>query len=141
MRFSKTPAGADLARIQAKRMAHVDLLPSENLHTTIAEICQFLSTLFVVYGLEFDEEDREPLVTKLKAWNEEYKGRFAEETTGRCLAMLKPEGSDGMEMQHFLMPLMKMTLSLGTEMCAIKGCPTEKQEDRQLMQCAKYVLL
>lgn len=142
MRFSKTPGGADLARIQAKRMAHADLLPSEDLHATIAEICQFLSTLFVVYGLDnLDEEDRAPLLRKLRTWNEEYRGRFAEETTGRCIQMLAPEGQEGMQMEHFLMPLMRMTLTLGVEMCAIKGCPSEKDENRQLMQCGRWVLV
>lgn len=147
MRFSKTPAAADLARIQAKRMATEELIESEDDHTTVAEICQFLSTLLVVYGAQIDQEDQEPLLKRLKAWRKQYKGRFAEETTGRCIAILDHDakGPENREMM-MLLPMMRMTLSLGTDMCMIKGCPTNRARNtegstspKELLQCSRYV--
>ena len=89
VRFTQTPAGANLARIQAKRMARVDLLPVGDHEKVVAELCQFLSTLFIIYALDFDEvEDRELLLARVKEWRDMYKGTFADETAKRVIDML-----------------------------------------------------
>ncbi|OCB85802.1 hypothetical protein A7U60_g7154 [Sanghuangporus baumii] len=122
VRFSQTPAGADLARIQAKRMAHVDLLPAGEHHTVIAELCQLLSTLLIIYCLDFDDEqDREPLLARVKEWRDMYRGRFAEETATRVIDMLEPDTEEGKQMT-LMMCLMRMQLGLGVDTCAIKEC-------------------
>ena len=64
-----------------------------------------------------------------------YKGTFTEETAKRVIDMLEPDTEDGKQMTY-MMVLMRMQLSLGVEMCAVKGCPSGK-EGPDLMQCSK----
>lgn len=86
-RFMRTPAGDGIVGLQAQRMT------GESTHTLtadgIAEIGQFLSTLFILRGTsEVQEDVKRSLLPKLIQWKRTYKGRLAAETSDRCYTAL-----------------------------------------------------
>ena len=91
VRFSKLPIGADLAAIQTHRMATEGLLRTDDPQDTVGEMCQFLSTLLVIYDLKVSATDRDLLVPKLVGWIAGFRGYFAEQTAQRCLDILRPQ--------------------------------------------------
>jgi hypothetical protein len=73
--------------IQAKRIVQSasDMVDVD----TIAETCQFFSTLLVLQGVSgVDEEDKTALLPKLRLWKQLYRGRLASKTSERCLSLL-----------------------------------------------------
>jgi hypothetical protein len=90
VRFQRSPAGSDLAAIQAHRTA-ID--PASTLLDidTIGEITQFLSTLLLLQGTSgITEDDKKALSSKMKKWENMYRGtgRVAENASERCNALL-----------------------------------------------------
>ena len=94
VRFLTTPGGSDILVTHARRLATEEMLPQADEHDTVAEMCQFLSTLLALGDPEVVPADvREPLLKKLKAWRTKFRGRFAQETAERCISMLEPSMS------------------------------------------------
>ena len=138
-----SPAGSGLLELHFNRMAAQDPLKSDDDYgMSIAEACQFLSTLLVLYPITIVDPDprRSTLIGKLKGWCKAYRGRFCEKTAQRCLDVLEPRGIAGGEM-FLMLPFIKGQLSKGIETCNLKECTVGKGQDgKNLLQCGKYVV-
>lgn len=154
VRFTQTPQAAGLCQHMGHLLVAGQLLPTSDLHTTIAELHQFFSTLLVfssaypstpsaplpsssaASSVAISPEDKAPLLQKMKAYRNQYRGRFAAETTERCIDIL--EGSPEMTV---MLPGVRMTLSKGLETCSLRGCSvwrdSEKEKGRDLLQCSR----
>lgn len=121
-------------------MADMDPLKSDDDYAmSVAETCQFLSTLLVLYDLghDSDEPTRKKVVDKLKNWRRTYRGKFCEQMAQRCLDMLEPQGVAGGQMLMML-PMVKAHLEKGLTSCNVTNCSVAEQQS--LMQCARYVI-
>lgn len=110
---------------------------------SIAEACQFLSTLLVLFPMDgIDVEKRQALSKKLKNWCRECRGKFCETTAQRCLDMLEPKGRSGTEMRMML-PMMRQHLAKGVQTCNLEGCSVGANGDETvaLQQCSRCAVL
>lgn len=113
-------------------MVSKPIVETEKLIDTIAEMCQFLSTLMMLYGTDLDPEDRALLILKLQGWKRQYRGMFAAETAERCLSIFNPTGS-----MAVMIPMMKEQLHKGVDNCKAEGCNASISSGRELLQCGK----
>ncbi|KAJ7619362.1 hypothetical protein FB45DRAFT_930568 [Roridomyces roridus] len=130
VRFLRSPDGADIAAIQAQRVAAaVDRVPSMPLDH-IAELGQFLSTLFLLQGTQgVSAEDKSILVQHLPQWERRYDGVLAGETAGRCLALL----TDDRNMRP-MMDMVRNMLESKMDKCGGPGCTRRVQKDGAVLQ-------
>ncbi|KAJ7222510.1 hypothetical protein GGX14DRAFT_428941 [Mycena pura] len=135
VRFLRSPAGDGLAALQAKRVANsVDEIGTMSVDD-VAEVTQFLSTLFVLQGVRgVASEDRAVLLRHLAIWERRYQGRLAAETAGRCLGMLTDD-----PMMLMMTQGVKAMLESALDECGGPGCARRTQRDgSNLLQCARY---
>jgi hypothetical protein len=137
----RMPEGAGLLDLQFQRMVDTDPVRSDDDYAmSIAETCQFLSTLLVLYPFTVPADDprRQRLLEKLRGWRREYRGKFCEKVAQRCLDMLEPQGGRRSEMA-VMAPMMKAHLEKGVESCNAKGCDVGKDGNGKetLQQCAR----
>lgn len=87
-RFCTVPAGTDITTIQANRTAGANLTSRDV--DEVGEISQFLSTLFVLQGIDaVDDGVKATLIPKLEECKRIFRGRLASKASERCLALLK----------------------------------------------------
>lgn len=137
------PEAADLLDLHFQRMVDKDPLESDDDYSmSIAEACQFLSTLLVFYPLDVGTEDprREKLIEKLRGWRKRYRGKFCDRVAERCLDIIEPNSGDGEEMM-LMLPMIKMQLEKGIETCNAKECNVGRNASgkQTLLQCARCV--
>jgi hypothetical protein len=142
VRYMRMPEGAGLLDLHFQRMVDSDPIHSDDDYAmSVAETCQFLSTLLVLYPFTVPADDprRQRLLEKLRGWRETYRGTFCEEVAQRCLDMLEPQDAQG-EMAA-MMSTMKARLEKGIESCNLEECNVKRDGNRKetLMQCARYV--
>jgi len=90
VRFQRSPAGSDLAAIQAHRTA-IDPVSTLLDIDTIGEVTQFLVTLLLLQGTSgITGDDLGALSSKTNKWRNMYRGtgRAAETASERCHALL-----------------------------------------------------
>ncbi|KAI5122323.1 hypothetical protein M0805_002490 [Coniferiporia weirii] len=138
MHFIRTPAGEGLHVLQAQRMINGTLIRSDTMQDVVAEACQFLSTLLVLCGRDVvSGADRTTLLSRLRAWYAQYRGQFAEQTSGRCIDILDPQGAAGAEMM-MMVSMMKMKLMKGVDVCMAENCRISSEGNgRELLQCGR----
>lgn len=79
--------------LQAQRMAAADFDPESMPAKEVSEACQFLSTVLILQGAEtVRNEDREPLLERLKGWKRRFRTGFPVETAERCIGVLSGVG-------------------------------------------------
>ncbi|KAF7300260.1 Succinic semialdehyde dehydrogenase [Mycena kentingensis (nom. inval.)] len=133
-RFLRSPAGEGLAAMQAHRVA----LCSSNSDTFtidyMTEITQFLSTLFLLQGIDgVAEQDKATLLQDLPAWAARGRGRLLEETVERVTGMLS---RDPLMLQ--MTGAVKEMIAGPLEKCGMQGCKKRKQRDgKDLLQCSR----
>ena len=109
------------------------MLQGEETVAEVGEICQFLSTLLILYGTDIDPEVRRGLIAKLRQWKTQYRGEFAAETAERCLSVFNPSGK-----MAVMIPMMRKELERGVSTCRIGSCHnTPSGGNSELMQCGK----
>ncbi|KAJ7075649.1 hypothetical protein B0H15DRAFT_866195 [Mycena belliarum] len=136
VRFLRSPGGAGIAALQAKRVANaVNEIPSMSVDDA-AEICQFLSTLLLLQGVQdVAEEDKTILLKHLPIWERIFSGRLAAKTANRCLAQL----TDDPAMREMTRAV-KTMLESKLEQCGGPGCTRRISEDGSksaLMHCSR----
>jgi hypothetical protein len=154
VRFQRTPAGSDLAAIQAHRTATAPASMPLDIDTA-GEITQFLGTLLLLQGTaDVTGDDKKTLLSKMSKWKKMYRGtgRTAELASERCSALLTsrsyvaswcsrliscyvicrglPSGFKGV----------KDLIQQSVDQCGLDGCTLRRQgSGSQLMQCGRYV--
>ncbi|KAH7890920.1 hypothetical protein F5I97DRAFT_1800184 [Phlebopus sp. FC_14] len=129
VRYQKAPECSDLAVLQATYIANAQDDPSDQ--DVIAEMCQFLSTLFVLQGTSPVPEDvKKKLMSKLRTWRRRYRDSFAAESSGRCLDALAGD-RELTEMSMILKSILEKPLNE----CGAPGCNSGVQRD--LKQCGR----
>ncbi|KAJ7160916.1 hypothetical protein C8R46DRAFT_1105960 [Mycena filopes] len=134
VRFLRSPAGAGLAAMQAKRVANsVNEIPMMSVDN-IGEIGQFLATILLLQGIEeVADEDKAILLQHLPIWERRFRGRLASETAGRCLALLS-EDPDMRPMMQGVKDILESKL----DKCGGPGCVRRVQKDgSDLSQCGR----
>ncbi|KAJ6598650.1 hypothetical protein B0H10DRAFT_2085252 [Mycena sp. CBHHK59/15] len=133
-RFLRTPAGAGIAALQAKRVANSANEISNMGADDVAEICQFLSTILLLQGLaDVEDGDKTVLLQHLQSWEQRFGGRLASETAGRCLALLTDD-----PVMRPMMEEVKQMLESKLDKCGGPGCVRRVQKDNtDLLRCGR----
>jgi len=132
VRFAQSPVGRGIAALQAERMAAVS---SDTMDVDrVGEMCQFLSTVLVLQGpSDVEDADKSALVPKLRTWTRAYRGRFAAETSDRCLGILTDEPASRAVVQ-----MVKSGLERGVGECGAQGCSRrQRASGSELLKCAR----
>ncbi|KAF7373497.1 hypothetical protein MSAN_00559600 [Mycena sanguinolenta] len=152
IRFLRSPAGAGLAALQAKRVASSDKEISAMNADEVGEVGQWLWTLLLLQGVQdVAEEDKTILLQNLPIWGRKFPGRLASDTTGRCQALLNDDPSVLFYSAQILPPLslhfsamrpmmqgMKIMLESKLDKCGGPGCTRKVQVDgSDLSQCGR----
>jgi len=135
VRFQRTPAGSDLAAIQAHRTATADV---DMLHDVdvVGEITQFLGTLLLLQGTTgVTQDDKKALLSQMSKWRKMFGGtrRTAEKASERCSALLASKSGFPPRFQQ-----VKELIEQSIEQCGLEGCSRRRQSSgSQLMQCGR----
>ncbi|KAH7914589.1 hypothetical protein BJ138DRAFT_1056571 [Hygrophoropsis aurantiaca] len=130
IRFQRSVAGSDLASLLASRIANAEADPDVEV---IGEMCQFLSTLFVLQGAtSVNEADRAKLVPKLRRWNRAYTGYLASDTSERCLGALT-----GDFMFQQMSRSIKTMLEQPLDQCGANCNRRVRSNASELLQCSR----
>ncbi|KAJ7058215.1 hypothetical protein C8F01DRAFT_1150010 [Mycena amicta] len=133
-RFMRTPAGAGLVGLQAKRVAaDFDIVSALSIDE-IATVGQFLSTLLVLQGDdEVEEEDKRILLQRLPEWFEKYQGRLASEVADRCMGIFRKD-----PLMVIMAEGVKRMITVPLEHCGKPGCKqTMRKDGTGLLQCSR----
>lgn len=124
-RFLLTTAGSSICKTQARRMTTASSDPADPV--CIVEMCQFLSTLLALQGMNsVSEEDKQVLLPKLRQWNR----RYLKQQITRCLKQL--EGDP----ETTVMALgLKRHCEKSLNECGFEGCG--KSGTSKLLQCSR----
>ncbi|KAF8172793.1 hypothetical protein K438DRAFT_1920986 [Mycena galopus ATCC 62051] len=134
IRFLRSPAGAGIAALQAKRVAtSVEEISTTNADE-VGEIGQFLSSLLLLQGVQdVTEEDKTILLQHFPTWERRFPGRLASETAGRCQALLTNDRGMRQMMQG-----VKDMLESKLDKCGGPGCTRRVQVDGSVLsQCGR----
>jgi hypothetical protein len=155
VRFQRTPAGSDLAALQAHRTATaLASIPLEI--DTVGEITQFLVTLLLLQGTSgVTDADKKALLSKTNQWKKTYRGtgRAAEKVSERCIALLTSKSYVALniivvrfrsDLLHNRLPVgyqgVKDRIEQAIEQCGVEGCSRRRQSSgSELMQCGRFV--
>jgi hypothetical protein len=162
VKYSRTPEAASLTPTQLKRMANAPA-SFANKPDDVAEACQFLATLLGLQGTEgISAADKKALITKLKTWQRKFRGKFAGETSERCLSFLQGDRQDsisGVTSGHawltlhpplFFFALLRMMVMMVKEVavmiskplnsCNMRGCNRRNApKGEPLIPCNRWV--
>ncbi|KAG2144328.1 hypothetical protein DEU56DRAFT_791259 [Suillus clintonianus] len=124
-RFLLTTAKSSICKTQARRMAAASSDPADP--TYIVEMCQFLSILLALQGLDsVSEEDKQVLLPKLREWNRKYQ----RQQITRCLKQLEGDSET-----TFMAEGLKQHCEQSLNECGFVDCGTSRTS--KLLQCSR----
>ncbi|KDQ08254.1 hypothetical protein BOTBODRAFT_38086 [Botryobasidium botryosum FD-172 SS1] len=137
VRFLQLAENADVCVIHARRTAYATFsaVPPHDLADTVAETCQFLSTLLVLQNtVGLAAEDKLALTRKLRAWSQQYRNKFAEEVSERALMLLGPRVGETASIVN----VVRTQLEKGISHCKARNCDlTGQNNGGELLMCSK----